>query len=150
MSIKRLFLLAILTFSMTTVFSQNRIDTVDMKLFWLESVEPLIQKDTTQLKSIIEFPLGGEWGFIMGLEKDEKDWSQADFFKNYDKLFSPEIISLLKKLNYHDAEIYKPNDNLTEILVGIGWEEDGFEKGIVFRYKRINGVWKLYVIQAVG
>ena len=141
----RITLLALLILSISTVFGQSESDSVDLKEFWNESVEPLIQKDKEKLKGIVEFPLRGEWGFMMGLKKDEKEWTQSDFFENYDKLFDDKILRLLKELNYQDVEVFE-----SEILVGIGWTEEGFESGIIFRYKQIDGQWKLYVIQGVG
>ena len=138
-----LFLLLFL--SISTVYGQSESDSIDLKEFWNESVEPLIQKDYDKLKELIQFPLGGEWGFMMELKKDEKNWTPSDFFENFDKLFDDRIIGMLEDLNYHDAEIYE-----SEILVGIGWKEEGFESGIIFRYKRIGGQWKLCVIKAVG
>ncbi len=128
-----------------SIIKIKKSNSIDLKEFWNESVEPMIQKDKEKLKEIVEFPLGGEWGFMMELKKDENEWTQSDFFENYNKLFDDKIIRLLKKLNYQDAEIFE-----SEILVGIGWEQDGFEAGIIFRYKKIDGKWKLYVIQAVG
>jgi len=138
-------LFTLLTLSFSAVFSQSNTDSIDLREFWAESVQPLIQKDEAKLNEIIEFPLKGQWGYMMGLKKEEQDWTQVDFFKNYDKLFDDRIIELLKSLDYQDAEIVK-----SEILLGIGWEEEGFESAIIFRYKRIDGQWKLYVIQGVG
>lgn len=137
--------LLILILSVSTVFGQGKPDSIDLREFWDKSVEPLIQKDREVLKEIVEFPLGGDWGFMMELKKGAKDWTQSDFFESYDKLFDDMVIGLLKELSYQDAHIFD-----SEILVSIGWQEGGFESGIIFRYKKIKGRWKLHVIQGVG
>ena len=55
--------------SISTVYGQSESDSIDLKEFWNESVEPLIQKDYDKLKELIQFPLGGESGFMMELKK---------------------------------------------------------------------------------
>ena len=44
----------------------------ELQNFELIHTSGLIQKDKEKLKSIVKFPLLGEWGFIMELKKDEK------------------------------------------------------------------------------
>ena len=143
----KIILIIFLTFSVSSAFSQLKTDSIDLKSFWSEYVEPLIDKDFEKIKSIVHFPLEGEWGFMMELKKDEINWSQVDFIENYDKLFDDKIIGLLKELNYTDAELFN-----NEILVGIGWKDESgiSESGIIFRYKEVNGQWRLCVIQGVG
>ncbi|MGB0870590.1 MAG: hypothetical protein ACPGSD_13415 [Flavobacteriales bacterium] len=121
------------------------LDTIDLKKFWIQCVEPLILKDEKRIKCIIEFPLGGEWGFMMGLKKNKEEWCQEDFFENYDNLFDVEVLRKLNELSYLDTEHFN-----SELLVSIGWKENGVESGIIFRYKKYDGKWKLNVIQAVG
>jgi hypothetical protein len=143
----KIILLILLAYSFSPTFSQAKTDSIDLKSFWSESVEPLIIKDFEKIKTIVHFPLEGEWGFMMGLKKDELDWTQVDFIENYDKLFDDKTIGLLKELNYTDAELFNH-----EILVGIGWKDESeiSESGIIFRFKEVNGQWRLCVIQGVG
>ena len=129
----------------TSVFCQNNSDKIDLELFWKESIEPIIQKDFEKLKTVVEFPLGGEWGFMMGIKKDEKDWTEEDFYSNYNKLFNKKIIKLLEEQSYKDADIFG-----SEILVGIAWADDDFEQAIILRFRKVGSHWKLFVIQGVG
>lgn len=133
------------------MFGQTSIDSTELQKFWSESVTPIIDKNLDKLENTVQFPLIGDWGYMMGLKKADSLWTRQDFFDNYDKLFDDKIMKLLKEQNYKDAEVFK-HDNLTEILVSVGWKnEDGItESGIIFRFKKFENTWKLYVIQGVG
>lgn len=141
--IKKIILLIGLNLFVSTAFGQDKLDSLAIQNFKEESILPLINKDTEKLSLLIEFPLKGEWGYMMELQKDEKDWTKEDFFENYDKLFDDKVIGILKTLDYENINLYK-----SEILVGINLADDEF--AIILRYRYIKGKWKLYVIQGVG
>jgi len=130
------------------------IDTLELKSFWTNCILPIINSDEKKLKQIIHFPLGGEWGYIVGLKKPHILWTERDFYDNLDKLFYPELIDSLKTKTFEDVEVYNHTDELTELLVGVGFETwiDGFkdESAVILRFKQINGKWKLYVFQLAG
>ena len=130
------------------------IDTLELKNFWTDCILPIISSDEEKLKQIVHFPLAGEWGYIVGLNKPDTLWTERDFYDNLDKLFYPELIDSLKTKTFKDVEVYNHTDGLTELLVRVGFETwiDSFkdESGIILRFKQINGKWKLYVFQGVG
>lgn len=130
------------------------IDTLELNNFWIECILPIISSDAEKIKQIVHFPLAGEWGYLIGLNKPDTLWTERDFYDNLDELFYPELIDSLKTQTFNDVEVYNHTDGLTELLVGVGFETwiDGFkdESGVILRFKQINGKWKLYVFQAVG
>lgn len=132
-------------------YAQSAIDSTDLQKFWSESVTPIILKDKKKLESIIQFPLSGDWGYMIGLDKADSLWTQQDFFDNYDKLFNKRVFNSLKNQDFNDAEVISQGTS-TEIIVGVGWkDEDGIsEFGILLRFKLIDGIWKLHLIQGVG
>ena len=73
--IKNNLLLLLLTFSLSlsNAFGQNASEANDLENFWRYSIMPLIEKDFNKLDDLVTFPLRGEWGFLMGLKKEEKD-----------------------------------------------------------------------------
>lgn len=88
---------------------------------------------------------------MIGLDKADSLWTQQDFFDNYDKLFNKRVFNSLKNQDFNDAEVISQGTS-TEIIVGVGWkDEDGIsEFGILLRFKLIDGIWKLHLIQGVG
>lgn len=129
-------------------------DTIKQKSFWEATIIPFINKDTEKLKSLVHFPLAGDWGYMMELLKPEGQWTQKDFLDNYEKLFTPEVIHKLKMKSYNDVEVFHSVDGLVELLVGITFDriEDGvkLESGFILRFKQLEGIWKLYLIQGTG
>lgn len=136
------------------VFGQTTIDSTELKKFWNECVSPIIDYDSNKLEKIIHFPLKGEWGFMMELNKADSLWTKQDFFDNCKKLFTKDLIEKLKVQSFKNVEVYNHDEGTVELLVSIGWETiiDGFkdEFGIIFRFKKFKNDWKLYVIQGVG
>ena len=140
--------------SESPVFGQDKIDIVEVKKFWRQSVLPFIQKDTKTVDKIVHFPLGGDWGYLMELNKEQKDWTKQDFIENYGKLFTPSLIAKLKAMDYKDVDVCTDENGITELLVSVGQEQwiDGFkdESAVILRFKKLKGNWKLYLIQAAG
>jgi hypothetical protein len=145
MTVIKLTCVSIFLFVMSSSFAQSDTDSLDLDSFWIEYVQPLIEGNRQKLETFIEFPLDGEWGFMMELDHPPKNWTENDFYDNYSKLFNEETITRLKNTSSKDLEFFKK-----EILLNIGWKNEEVELGIFFRYIRVNGSWKLHVIQAVG
>ncbi|MCK5856911.1 MAG: hypothetical protein KAG64_05440 [Bacteroidales bacterium] len=146
-----IFIISLLTLN---VIGQPTIDSTELKKFWNECVNPIIDNDKDKLEKIIHFPLQGEWGFMMELNKVDRLWTKQDFFDNYGKLFANDLIENLKEQSFKNIEVYNHDNGTVELLVSVGWETmiDGFkyESGIIFRFKKFKNDWKLYVIQGVG
>jgi hypothetical protein len=132
----------------------SSIAELELKNFWTDCILPIIYSDEKKLKQIVHFPLAGDWGFMVQLNKPDTLWTEKDFYDNHEKLFYPELIDSLKTKTFKNVEVFNHTDGLTELLVGVEFETwiDGFknESGIILRFRQINGKWKLYVFQGVG
>lgn len=130
------------------------IDTINLKSFWEATIIPFINKDTANLKSLVHFPLAGDWGYMMELQIPEEQWTQKDFLDNYEKLFTTEVTQSLKMKSYKDVEVFHPEDGNVELLVGFSSlrieENVQLESGFILRFKQLEGIWKLYLIQGTG
>ncbi len=134
--------------------NQSAIDSTELKMFLKDCINPIIDKDKDRLEEIVYFPLLGEWGFMMGLEKNNSLWTKQDFFDNFDSLFTDELIEKLKEKSFKDIEVYNSEDGSIELSVYVGFEirVDDFkdESGIIFRFRKIKSAWKLFMIQGVS
>ena len=133
---------------------QNQIDTLELKNFWETTIQTFINKDTNELKQIIHFPLNGDWPNFMGLQEKDSLTQISQFFKNIDKLISNQVTTQLKSQTHKNIEVYNQKDYPT-LLVSIDTSTPAgngelFESAIIFRFKKINNIWKLYVVQGVG
>jgi hypothetical protein len=138
----------------SSAFGQQKVGADELKSFWKHSVLPLIQKDRATIDKIVHFPLAGDWGFMMELDKAENEWTKQDFEENFNKLFTPELLKKLKSMGYQNVDIHTDENGLTELIISVGQEQwvDGFkdESAIVFRYRKIRGKWMLFSIHAAG
>jgi hypothetical protein len=134
--------------------AQQSSDSTLIKEFWKTTIAPLISGDTVQFIDRVNFPLQGEWGFIMELDKPQSKWNKQDFEQHFSKLFKADVIKQLEKGGYNAVNLKKENGKIAELQIGYGEEyiEDGmkFESGIIFHFRKINGVYKLYLVHAVG
>ena len=90
----------------------------------------------------------------MGLQEKDSLTQINQFFKNIDKLISNQVTTQLKSQTHKNIEVYNQKDYPT-LLVSIDTSTPAgngelFESAIIFRFKKINNIWKLYVVQGVG
>jgi hypothetical protein len=125
----------------------------EMQTFWNECIEPIKNRDTEKLKRVVNFPLGGDWGSIIGPEEG-KELSEVDFYNNLDSIFYPELLDSLRRKTIQDIEVYETENRQAELQLSVGWEKwiDDFkaESATIFRFKKINGKWMLCAIQIAG
>jgi hypothetical protein len=131
-----------------------QVSAEELQTFWDSCIEPIKNLDKEKLNRIVSFPLEGEWGYLIGLEKDGKELNEADFYNNLDKVFYPEFLDSLQKKTIKDLEISMTAQKEPELLLSLGFEKwmDDFkaESSIILRFKKIQGKWMLYVIQLAG
>lgn len=129
-------------------------DSLELQSFWKSHIHPIINGEKKVVENYTHFPLEGDWGYMIELEKSDDEWKKEDFIRNYENLFTQEVIDSLKLLNYKDIEILSHEDGGMELLVSVNfikWIDDfKDEYGIIFRFKVIENSWKLYLIQGVG
>lgn len=131
-------------------FGQLKIGGSDCELFLQESLDPLINKDFRRLDSCVQFPLAGDWGFVMGLFVKDFQWNRKDFYMHFEKLFTPYFIEELRKIDCSDIEIYQGEGDLEYIVSIPSQEISDFENATLLRYRKIEKRWVLVTIQVVG
>lgn len=128
-------------------------EKIDLKAFWEAKVVPIIEHDALLNQQIFHFPIEGDWGYMIDLNKHDSLWTDTDFIKKYGLLFTDDVINQLKNQTYRDVDIVHANGE-TELLISVAWKSinnpSHEESGMILRYRKRNGIWMLCVIQAVG
>lgn len=138
-----------------SAYSQSKIESTELKEFWNQKVLPVIDKDTSKLTDIIEFPVSGLWGFYFGYGKPDEKISKEDFYENIDLLIPQELREYLQNQSYQDIEITNES-GFTELIVTFGKSNydpkmgEYDESALLFFYKKVDGVWKLWSVTIVG
>lgn len=132
----------------------NTIDTLELKKFWNDCMFPIMNLDKNRLKQIVNFPLAGDWGHLIGLNKPEEQWTEKEFYNHLQKLFYPEYLDKLKKQTYKDINVYQQDDGEINLLVTVHFEKriDNVktESSTILRFRKINNRWMLYVFIHAG
>ncbi|UTW60999.1 hypothetical protein KFE98_13340 [bacterium SCSIO 12741] len=118
--------------------------------FWEKYVRPFVDGDRQELDTLIHFPLEGDWGYIMKLEKDPPEWNKEDFYSNYSLLFNERIKEIILKKGYDEVHIHDWKNGPQEVVYSIGWHDYGFESQILLRYRKVDHKWLLTQIQGAG
>lgn len=141
-----LFLLAI-----GTVFAQPTED--ELKLLWNNEVQALVKLDRKAIRTQCASYIGGEWGWVIGLEKNEDEWSVEDFLMHVEEILDAE---LRENLQYGDPSMIEvvETDEGYELQIAIfsSFEEDGeiYESAVFIIYTEEEGKWKLSAIRYAG
>lgn len=128
-------------------------DKIVRRTIWTTFFVPLLKQQKDSVINYVDFPLSGDWGYIMGYKKSTTELKKTDFIKGYDKLFTEEFIRTANRFSECEIIIRK-HDGWTEYVFEIGFSKvvDGMkhESGLFLKFKKIKGVYKLYTVQAVG
>ena len=152
---KKTLFIFICILGLNTAVGQKKSQTADPRqLIWTNFLQPLIDNKLDSLINYVTFPLQGDWGAMMGHKEPPEKLNKNHFIKGFDKVFTKDFIEKTKKQSYKDISSNKSKDGSTEYLFSVGFVTmvDGFkdESGIILRFKKIKGTYKLYVIQGVG
>lgn len=123
--------------------SQNEINEF-MNHFKLQVKNEIIDS----IMSNISFPLSGEWGFVLGFNNGGESLTKSDFVAGFDKIFTTIV---KKELIENEYEVHISDSNKVEILIGTSTSKDSeFESSRLFRFKKIRGKYKMYLIFHAG
>ena len=145
----------VLITSISSLIGQSMPDSAELKMFWDTQIAQIISKDSVQLNNSIQFPVSGLWAMFLGFGEPTDKWGEEKFFSNIDILIPPELISNLESQSYKNIEIINEL-GFTELLITYERNTMPMENGevdegaMLFCYKQINGIWKLWSIQIVG
>ncbi len=117
---------------------KSKVNNQELIAFWNSAIEPFIKKDKKTVISNIDFPLKGDWSFILDIEQDKDIITKEEFIKNYDYLINKDFLKSLSKQTYNDITEYKSNDTLfydVSLVRKLGKTEGGL---VLTFYKKGN------------
>lgn len=135
----------------TLVFAQP--GEVELKAIWDNQVQAIVKLDKAGIRKQCASYVAGEWGWVIGLESNEDDWSVDDLVNNADLIFDEE---LRENLQYGDPSMLEvvETESGYEVQLAIfsSFEDEGdvYESAVFIIYSKIEGIWKLSAIQYAG
>ncbi len=67
---------------------QVKNDSLELQSFWKSHIHPIINGEKEKVEKNTHFPLEGDWGYMMELEKSDAEWKKEDFISNYERLYT--------------------------------------------------------------
>jgi len=131
----------------TITTSKIEVDSTEKIKFWNEYVIPILKRDEEKVIATVDFPLKGEWAYMVGLKKTGTDATRTDFIDNYDKLFNDDFIDALSRQSYKDLYL---DNGISNISFGVGKSTDGYESSVILKYIQVDSIYKLRSIQGAG
>jgi len=145
-----LFIIFIL-FGFTVHAQKNyKIDTNDTKKIWKHCIIPIIENKKNKVLSTINFPLEGDWAFMMGLKKEGKDATKNEFLKNYDRFFNDSLKSMLTNLDYNAFDSYESKKGTVYRIAGSRIINGEWEASVVLHYRKIGNEFYMIRINGIG
>lgn len=120
---------------------------------WNTHVQAIIELDQEGIRKQCNDFVGGEWGYIIGLETEPETWTVDELVANAEILFLEEEREDLK---YGDPSMFElvEGENGFELHLTLysEFEEDGevYESATILVYQIIDGEWKLCFIYLAG
>jgi len=125
----------------------------ELKSIWDHQVKAILNLDLEGIRKQCAPSVAGEWGWVIGLESDQEDWTIDDLVDNADIIFDEE---LRENLQYGDPSMLEviETDNGYEVQLAIysTFEDEGevYESAVFIIYSKMEGQWKLSAIQYAG
>jgi hypothetical protein len=120
---------------------------------WNNQVQAIIDLDLDGIRNQCNDYVGGEWGYIVGLENLPEEWTVGELIKNAEVIFLEEVRADLKYGDHTMLELVE-GENGFEIHLTLydEVEEDGeiYESATILVYELIEGEWKLSFIYIAG
>jgi hypothetical protein len=148
---KHLLLIAFV-FAGTLAFSQATEDE-DLKLLWETNIQPIIDQNAEAIAERTQFPLGGEWYMAIDYEMMEEDATKEFFLENLDKVFTEEVRSVLREMDYNKLSVMgDENWTIVTLLIQLNTEVEGeiYESMMAFELEWVEDKWMLTSINMMG
>lgn len=127
----------------------TEIDSTEQRAFWNNVVIPILDKDRETVLSNMNFPVSGDWTFMMQLKKEPDVATKEDFAKVYDRFFNSDFIKSISAQTYSNIPGYK-NKDTTWFTISLGRSYGEYEGGLMLEYIKINGKYKLTTVHGAG
>lgn len=147
---KKLLTLTLLVLT-TTVFAQP--GDAELKAVWDNQIKAIIDLDNDKIREYCAPYVGGEWGYVIGLETEAEEWTVADLLASSFLIFDDQMRGDLKYGDPSMFELVEGEEGYELHLVLFSFfEEEGemYESATILVYRLYEGEWKLSAIQYAG
>lgn len=125
----------------------------EIEAVWNKQVKAIRDLDINGIKAQCDEYIGGDWGYVVGLESEESEWTVEEFIENAHFIFSDEI---REDLQYGDAsmmELHESESGWELHLALFSSEEiegEVYESATILMYWLVEGEWKLFSVLFAG
>ena len=131
----------------------RKFQPIKIKEIWDNRLSKMSDKDKAKKIDLFHFPLEGDYGYSMELKGDVDQWTKSEFYNNYDKFFTEDVLSKIEQTTYFDLDLLDAED---EVVVSLTLDfiyligEYQADSSIMFYAKEYDGAWKIYKILMAG
>jgi hypothetical protein len=134
--------------------SLSKEDQNEVDLFWKDFRFRIYQKNKDRVIQNIQFPLDGEWGFVLEVKKSSLDLTSKDFKEGYDVIFNSLVKMQIYGIDIKTFDYMKSlkDGALIGFRVGVSLTEDAdeFESSRFFTFSKTREGYKLSMIHHAG
>lgn len=120
---------------------------------WNTHVKAIRDMDLDGIKAQCDEYVGGDWGYVVGLESDVSEWTVEEFVQNAEFIFTEELREELKYGDPSMLELRESDTGWELILAMYSSEEvegEMYEFATVLMYILVEGEWKLSSVFFAG
>ena len=130
-------------------------DKVELATFWKDFQKRLSDNNKDGVTDFIQFPLDGEWAFVLEVKKSEQDLTKEDFKNAYSEVFGEMVRNQILEQSIESLSFQKNNlDNSIisfQIGASLNTDTDEFESSArLFNFCKTKEGYKLCCIFHVG
>ena len=125
----------------------------EVEAVWNTHIKAIRDLDMNGIKIQCAEYVGGDWGYVAGLESDESEWTVDEFVENAQFIFTEELREELKYGDPSMLEIRESDTGWELILAMYSSEEiegETYEFATVLLYTIVSGEWKLSSVFFAG
>lgn len=120
---------------------------------WDTHVKAIRELDLNAIKAQCADFVGGDWGYVAGLESDESEWTVEEFIENAHFIFTDELREELKFADPSMMELHESESGWELHLALYSSEEvegEVYEFATILVYELVEGEWKLFSVFFAG
>lgn len=127
----------------------GKADTAAQISFWQTVAKPILEKDKKKVLARFDFPVAGDWTYMVGLKKEAEKATKADFLKHYNKFFNEDFIAALSAQSFTNVNVSVANDT-TWCTLAVGRKHSEGESSVLLSGFRKNRDFRIKLIFASG
>lgn len=125
----------------------------EIGVVWDTHVKAIRDLDLNGIKAQCAEYVGGDWGYVAGLETDESEWTVEEFIENAHFIFTDELREELKFADPSMMELHESESGWELHLALYSSEEiegEVYEFATILVYELVEGEWKLFSVFFAG